>query len=62
MLEEADTVVNGGSEVAIGGRDRGPGDDGDGRGGELEKLAEVGPIRVSSREGKWEITRIEEAV
>ena len=42
MLEEADTIVDGGGEVAIGGRDRGPGDGGDGGGGELEELAEDG--------------------
>lgn len=42
MLEEADTVVDGGGEVANGGRDRGPRDGGDGGGRELEELAEDG--------------------
>lgn len=42
MLEEADTVVDGGGEVANGGRDRGPRDGGDGGGGELKELAEDG--------------------
>ena len=41
MVEETDTIVDCGGEVALGGRDRGPRDSGNGGGGgELEDLAE----------------------